>query len=79
MTNWSKKHPEGNSHSGRNYQKKTNHSTAGSNAGKPARFRVACQVCPPVAGEPVYIYVAGSARKAVCRNGHSNDCSGGCR
>ena len=76
MTNWSKKHPEGNSHAGRNFQKSKggNHSTPGSNAGKPARFRVACSQCAPVAGEPVYVYVGAEARKAVCPSGHVTEC-----
>jgi len=80
MANWSRKHPEGNSRAGRRYQVgKRNSSTAGSNAGKPARFRVACRECPMVAGDPVYIYVGATARKAVCPSGHVNDCSGGCK
>lgn len=79
MTNWSKKHPEGNSRGGNKYRKKSTHSTPGSNAGKPARFRVACRECPMVAGEPIYVYVSATARKAVCKSGHVIECSGGCK
>jgi hypothetical protein len=80
MANWSRKHPEGNSRSGRKFQiGKRNNSTPGSNRGKPARFRVACGECPVSAGEPMYVYVASNARKAVCPSGHVTDCSGGCK
>jgi hypothetical protein len=78
MTNWSKKHPEGNSHSGRKFQLgKRNHSTPGSNAGRPPRFRIACRECPLVAGDPVYVYVSARARKAICPQGHVTECTGG--
>jgi hypothetical protein len=61
-------------------RKKPSSSTAGNNAGKACRFRVQCTQCPmEPGGDTAYVYVSGTAKKAVCKNGHLVDCSGGCK
>jgi hypothetical protein len=59
-------------------QKKSS-STAGSNAGKPCKFRVQCPVCPMEGGDTMYAFVQKRDKKTMCRAGHPIDCSGGCK
>lgn len=64
---------------GINKLKNRNSQTKGDNKGKPCKFRVACYTCPMVAADTVYVYVQSSTRRAVCKEGHVIDCSGGCK
>ena len=59
--------------------KRVSSSTPGNNRGKPASIRVACYQCPTTAGDTVYISVTSKTKKAICKSGHTIDCSGECK